>query len=224
MPHRQAQYLTSMPVNTGDRAPVGPRTVICFGVPRGGTSMVAGAILGLGVPMGEVLSNNIEDPEFNIVNHGGTVSDFAHHARATIAKRDAAHAIWGFKCPFAAQYLEEIIDDLRAPMLVYAYRDPVPMALRARVPAAERLEFVSKRLNAQTGHTALIGALGCPGLLVSYETATRHPSVFIEELAAFLGVEVPAHRDEIVEFIAPGSYKDPSALIARLTASEASRG
>jgi hypothetical protein len=217
MPHAEAPYLTSLPVNADALAATGPRTVVCFGLPRGGTSMIAGAALGLGVPMGEGLANNLEDPKFNVVTHEGTLADFVEEARNTIKLRDAAHEVWGFKCPFAPQFLPEIVQDLRGPRLVYIYRDPVPMALRARIPAAEYVDFVAKRLKAQLRHTAVIESLDVPCLMVSYENAMAHPEAFLDELAAFIGLSVPAHRAEIIAFLAPGSYKDPAPLMARLS-------
>lgn len=217
MPRDGADYLTSLPINRPDRPLQGSRTVVCFGAPRGGTSMVGGAVLGLGVPMGQGLKNNLEDPDFDVVAHGGKLEDFIQGARETIKSRNAAHEIWGWKCPFAARYLPDIIQDLRAPMLVCIYRDPVPIALRAKVPGEEAVDFLKGRMRAQIRNTEVIEKLGVPSLFVSFERVTSHPDVFLDELAAFLGLDVPNHRDEIVQFLAPGRYKDPSGLMARLT-------
>lgn len=216
MPRDGAQYLTSMPVNVPGPAPTGPRTVVCFGLPRGGTSMAAGAILGLGVPMGDPLKNNIEDPEFDLNLQGGKSPAFLENVRKTIQHRNQAHEVWGWKCPFVAQYLPDIIGDIRNPLLVCVYRDPVPTALRAKVAPEKRIGFITGRMRAQVRNTTLIEDLGVPGLLVSYELATSHPDAFLEELAAYLGLDVPEHRDEILQFLAPGTYKDPSSLMARL--------
>ncbi|GAB5445421.1 hypothetical protein [Gymnodinialimonas sp.] len=217
MPHPQSKCLTSLPVFADRASEDGPRTVVCFGTPRGGTSMIAGAILGLGVPMGKDLGQNLEDPAFNMDWHDGTPAEFPAHARQLIAERDAAHEIWGWKFPGAARYLDRIIGDLRAPHLVCVYRDPVPMALRARKPPDKAAELVVARLRAQVRNTTMVEALGVPCLMVSYEKAAAHPLVFIEELASFLSLPVPGHVDEIVEFMAPGSYKDPDTLMSRLS-------
>lgn len=179
--------------------------------------MIAGAILGLGVPMGEGLRQNLEDPAFNMDWHKGTAPEFTAHARRIIAERNAAHEIWGWKFPNAARYLDRVVDDLRAPHLVCVYRDPIPMVLRARAPSEKAAGLVAARLRAQVRNTTLVEALGVPCLMVSYEKAATHPLVFIEELASFLNLPIPPHVNEIVDFMAPGSYKDPDQLLSRLT-------
>lgn len=216
MSNAKSKYLTSLPVFTHE-APVSvPRTVVCFGTARGGTSMVAGAILGLGVPMGQDLKRNLEDPVFNNDGKQDAMPEFFDQAHRVIAARNAAHTIWGWKFPSAARYLRPLIPALRTPHLVAVYRDPVPAALRTRQSPDTAPEFVTGRLRAQIRNTAMIEALGVPCLMVSYEKAVAHPLVFIEELAAFLNLPVPAHVDEIAAFMAPGSYKDPAQLLRRL--------
>lgn len=180
--------------------------------------MVAGAILGLGVPLGEQMKNNLEDADFNQDLHRGSTDDFLTQAREAIAARNSVHPIWGWKSPHAPRYLDRLIGDLRAPHLVCVYRDPIPMAVRssARGELEDAAAFTITRLRAQVRNTTLIETLGVPCLMVSYEKASSYPIVFIEELADFLGLSVPDHINEIVEFMAPGSYKSPNKLLARV--------
>lgn len=220
MPNPGSKYLTSLPVFEGTTAPSGPRTVVCFGTARGGTSMVAGAILGLGVPMGEEIGRNVEDPAFNMDWHGGPVNAFVKDARLTIAARDAAHPIWGWKFPFAQRYLEKVVNDLRSPHLVCVYRDPVPMALRSKLEPSNAAGFIAGRLRAQVRNSMMIDRIGAPCLMVSYEKAAAHPLVFLQELTTFLNLPLPPHVDEIVDFMTPGRYKDPATLLTRLNAPE----
>lgn len=217
MPKPDAKYLTSLPIFAGEAAPSGPRTVVCFGTARGGTSMVAGAILGLGVPMGDAIARNIEDPAFNMDLHGGPVAKFVRDARETIKARNAAHDVWGWKFPFAQRYLERLVCDLRAPRLVCVYRDPVPTAIRSRLAEGEVAPFIAGRLRAQVRNAVMIERIGAPCLMVSYEKAAAHPAVFLAELARFLGMPLPDHQADIVDFMTPGTYKDPAGLLARLT-------
>ena len=69
------------------------RTVACLGSPRGGTSMVAGAMVGLGVPTGSDLPVNIEDPDFNPDQHDGDLQSFVRGLPGVIAARNAEHAL-----------------------------------------------------------------------------------------------------------------------------------
>lgn len=216
MPKPYAKHLTSLPISLGDAPNYGPRTVVCFGTARGGTSMVAGAILGLGVPMGPDLGRNLEDPEFNFDRQNKPLEAFVDHARAVIAVRNAAHGVWGWKFPNAGRYLQQIIGDIRAPHLVCVYRDPVPMALRRTKTAAGAGSFIATRLRAQIKNTALVEEIGAPCLMVSYEKAAAYPLVFLQELSAFLNLPLPAHVAEIVSFMKPGSYKAPDDLLSHL--------
>lgn len=217
MPNPNSKYLTSLPVFAPAEPPTGPRTIVCFGTARGGTSMVAGAVLGLGVPMGDGIERNIEDPKFNMDRHGGPVAKFVKETRPVIAERNDAHDIWGWKFPFAQRYLDHLIDDLRAPHLVCVYRDPVPTALRTKLEPDEVAGFVTGRLRAQVRNTVMIERLSVPCLMVSYEKASAHPLVFLQELSAFLNLPIPAHSGDIVDFMTPGRYKDPDRLVAHLS-------
>lgn len=179
--------------------------------------MVAGAILGLGVPMGDEIARNMEDPAFNMDVHGGPLDRFLRDARETIKKRDAVHDVWGWKFPFAQRYLDRLVGDLRAPHLVCVYRDPVPTALRSNLREGEAAGFIAGRLRAQVRNALMIERIGAPCLMVSYEKAAAYPDVFIQELSFFLGLPMPEHSAEIIDFMRPGKYKDPAGLQARLT-------
>lgn len=218
MPNPSSKYLTSLPIFAEQAPPTGPRTVVCFGTARGGTSMVAGAILGLGVPMGDGIQRNIEDPDFNLDRHGGPVKAFVKKTRSVVAERNKAHDIWGWKFPFAHRYLDDLIEDLRAPHLVCVFRDPVPSTLRSKREAEDATGFIISRLRAQVRNTAMIDRLGAPCLMVSYEKAAAHPTVFLEELSGFLNLPIPAHSGDIVDFMTPGRYKNPDRLISHLKA------
>lgn len=178
--------------------------------------MVAGAILGLGVPMGPNLGRNLEDPDFSFDRQNKPLAAFADHARGAIAARNADHDVWGWKFPNAGRYLRQIIADIRGPHLVCVYRDPVPMALRRAKTTAGASAFMEARLRAQIRNTALVEELGAPCLLVSYEKAAAYPSDFLQELAAFLNLPLPDHVEEIVSFMKPGTYKAPDDLLSHL--------
>ncbi|WP_341860892.1 hypothetical protein [Gymnodinialimonas sp. 57CJ19] len=166
--------------------------------------------------MGPDLGRNLEDPEFNFDRQNKRPEAFADHARSIIAVRNASHDVWGWKFPNAGRYLQRIIGDIRAPQLVCVYRDPVPMALRRAKTAAEASSFIATRLRAQLRNTALVEELGAPCLMVSYEKAAAYPLVFLQELSAFLNLPLPVHVEDIVSFMAPGTYKAPDELLSHL--------
>lgn len=188
-----------------------PRTVVCFGTARGGTSMVAGAIAGLGVFMGDDLPVNVEDPMFNPdLDKSITFDAFCARLPGVIAERDAAHRNWGWKYPVALRYLERIFPLLRNPHLVIVKRDPVPAVLRAKTDDSQvRVQEVRRRLRVQLDNIDLAAKLGAPALVVSYERASNRPEDFLTSLGRFLQIDPPADPTAILEFMKPGKYKKP---------------
>ena len=79
-------------LNPPRRIPV-RRTLVVLGVERGGTSMVAGVLRALGVPMGDRAGLNHEDPAF--------LKDDPDKLRRAIRTRNKQHDMWGFKVPKA---------------------------------------------------------------------------------------------------------------------------
>lgn len=200
-----------------------PRTIVCGGVPRGGTSMVAGTIHGLGVPMGgDDLPVNIEDPAMNpdVLRQSEQGYDhqiFLDQTRAYINQQNIELGDWGWKFPRVNAYLPEIVQDLRNPSLVLVYRDTIASSARGidGIPRGtpDRNQKIIAELKSREQiarrNTVLIETCAIPTLLVSYERAMARPRPFIKELAAFLGKDVPTDLDPLVQFMKPGSYKDP---------------
>jgi len=187
-----------------------PRTVVCFGTPRGGTSMVAGAIAGLGVPMGRDLPVNIEDPDFNADYTPKTFRDFVAGLPQVVAARNGEHDLWGWKYPLAARYLGDIAGHLRHPFLVVVARDPVPASLRQlKGGQGTPMEALRARVRMEARNMELVEKLQVPTLVVSYERAVNHPVEFLQELAGFLRVDLPADLTPILDFMKPGEYKLP---------------
>jgi len=202
------------------------RTVVCCGVPRGGTSMVAGAIHGLGVPMGdETLPNNIEDPVFN-PDYERTKSvkfdnsRFLERAQKKIVARNAQHNVWGWKYPRAHLYLNDLISDLINPCLVVVFRDPVPTAMRLPVMTSkaisekniELLNRIEVLIRMTQKNIEMIEYLKIPTLMVSYELAILHKERFLSELATFLHQPLPEDLGQLTQFMEPGTYKEPLAI------------
>lgn len=193
-----------VPVFTREDGQLNPRrTYVCFGVARGGTSAVAGAMQRLGVFMGDGLPNNYEDPRFGLGQSPARM-------REAIAERNAAHDVWGWKFPAASNYLERLSKDLRNPYLVVVFRDiAATMKGHMRWHNHEITLAANEILVQQQKNWLLVERWRVPTLLVSYEKAILDPRLFVQELAGHLGRPVPQGdaMDRIVAFLAPGSYK-----------------
>jgi hypothetical protein len=179
----------------------GPRTYIVFGVMRGGTTMVAGVMRALGLPMGgEVNEDNQESAEF--------ADRPIEQMTAAIEAHNRAHPVWGWKYPNAADYLDRLWPHLRNPHLICIFRDPVangqglnrwhPMGL---------VQGVQEGLLRQQRNLNLIALRNCPSILVSYEKAERDKRLFLGEFADCLGFAPDHAAFDFDGFMAAGSYK-----------------
>jgi len=174
-------------------------TVVILGVPRGGTTMVAGVAQRCGLFIGDNLPANLEDQRF--------VRNDASGLDEIVSQSNQQRSVWGWKYPRAADYLSELLPKLRNPRLVMIWRDPLAIASRG-VSRGDTVERSLRRVaSLQSQNIRLIQEARCPILHVSYEKAISDPLPFIESLATFIGGSPPADMQELLAFMEPGSYK-----------------
>ncbi len=173
---------------------LGTYTVAIMGVPRGGTTMVAGVAQLLGLAIGEDLGHNLEDADFD--------RKPVPHMIAAAAARDSQRQVWGWKFPSAAKYMGRLQPHLRNPRVVMVWRDPLTAASR-KISAVSRLasrpalhteavlDGLAFMVERQADNLAYLREAGCPVYLVSYEKALRRPEAFIRQLADFIGIAAP---------------------------------
>lgn len=185
-------------------------TVVIFGVPRGGTTMVAGVAEKIGLNIGQNLGFNLEDADFDR-------KPVPHMLRA-IEERNEAMPVWGWKYPTAANYLPKLLPALRNPRFVVVWRDPLTAAIRSveqikqqdlrpQVETRRSLGAVEMMVLRQMNNINFLKQAGAPALLVSYEKVVRRPEEFVEQLAGFMGMPTPSNMADIVKFMEPESYK-----------------
>ncbi len=185
-------------------------TVVIIGMPRGGTTMVAGVAQRLGLNIGDNLAFNLEDEDFDRKSLA--------HMRAAVTERDARMPVWGWKFPTASNYLAKLVPHLRNPRFVVVWRDPLTAAMRSVEQLMEQglpqlaetkrsLNAVETMVNRQMNNLALLRKAEVPALLVSYEKSVRRRQEFVEQFAGFIGLPVPADTAEILAFMEPESYK-----------------
>ncbi len=180
----------------------GHRTYIVFGVMRGGTSMVAGVMRGLGINMGpDVNAQNHESAEFS----GKTPPEM----RQALETHNSEHEVWGWKYPNAVDYLDRIWTSIRNPHLICVSRDAVAngRGLNRWHPFGE-VQAVHETLLRQQKNLGLIMLRGCPSLMVSYEKAERNKMQFVNELSEWLGVPPNHEAFDFEGFMAAESYKN----------------
>jgi hypothetical protein len=185
-------------------------TVIVFGMTRGGTSMVAGAVRGFGYYLGEGLLVNLEDRDF--------VYRTDEHMKETIARRNRDHSLWGWKFPMAVEYLDRLLPFVRNPILVIVTRDLTATACAmtrwdGRDPSGALSEAI---IQSQRNLTFAIRHR-LPTLYVSYEKAGLKPDLFLTELGRFLGRPLAVDRKRLLRFMSPGSYKSFEEMVLTKT-------
>lgn len=186
----------------GDFAAAEQKTLIVFGMMRGGTTMVAGALNGLGIYMGsDIQSENQEDACFCPPNTPEQMIE-------TIHKRNADHDIWGWKFPNAVNYMDALLKDLRNPHVICVYRDSVANgAGLSRWHGTDGLNAVRNNAIQQRRNIDLIIKMKCPAALVSYEKATRWPDQFIADLGQLVGRDPAKANFDFAGYMKPEKYK-----------------
>jgi hypothetical protein len=95
------------------------RTFVTFGVPRGGTTMVAGILMQCGLDIGCDLPNNLEDPRFNLDLLNRLEEDPINSLIQSVTDRNSSSSgDWGWKYPRAVAYLDMLRDHLTNPHLI----------------------------------------------------------------------------------------------------------
>ncbi|WP_141012888.1 sulfotransferase family protein [Nocardioides sambongensis] len=177
-----------------------------MGMPRGGTSLVGGLVRLCGLPFGEGMIGNHEDPAFNFDYIRRAGGDPLTEIRRAIPERNAAYDAWGWKYPRATRYLDDIRNELRSPHLIVVLRDPVAAAGRHRGGEGGRRAAVLRQHDLQMRNLDLIERWQVPTLAVSYERGISQPVRLARQIARFLGFPVP-ERSRVLDFVTPGRYQ-----------------
>ncbi|MFT4262129.1 MAG: hypothetical protein QM572_01985 [Nocardioides sp.] len=188
------------------------RTLIVVGVPRSGTTMVATALVRLGVPMGELNEDVYEDLETAAALEQGEVA-----LLPLIERRNQAHRVWGFKRPEAFTALDPArIGIFRRPRVLATFRDPVAIAERNRISVHQDFMAGLRRAVRETRRLVQwLGLLPCPVFVISYEKALGSPEELIDGLVSFCGLTPTAEqRAAAIDSVQNGTsaYLDASRI------------
>jgi hypothetical protein len=167
-------------------------TAVVLGLPFGGTSMVAGTVEALGIPLATSLDYEFcyEDSEIN--------NPPLEQVRSTIADWNERHPVWGFKDPHAKRHdAVEFHASLRNPHYVIVCKDLASMTARlVQNPIrADDGGIPMDRLRYEVWeHVAFMQWVltlpPAPKLLVSYHAALRNPGEMCLRLSLFLHLEM----------------------------------
>lgn len=157
-----------------------PRTYVLAGSSRGGTSALAYIFLRKGVDLGAGNKVNHEDRNMAAAITRNEIDVPA--VRRYIEQRNTEKDVWGFKLPRAAMHLSAIEAELRNPIFVYIYRNPVSIArsiLQREKNYEKGIGGFAKALNHASSFyekmSAAIAEMGSPVILVEYEKLYYEP-------------------------------------------------
>lgn len=219
-------YERSEPLLTINAPPADEaRGILVFGAPRGGTSMVAGALRILGVDMGDRQGHG-NNEDLDIQDARGPVGEMADPAGPAliaalermipvIQRRAESDRPWGWKDPHGVFYAPQIEPMMKSPRMICVFRDPQAAAQRVhmltRMPLMDALEDT---LNLYQRARAYLSGTQLPAAIVSYEKTLVRPERFVEQLVEFCGLSPDAAQTrDAVDFCYPerghGSPTDP---------------
>lgn len=188
------------------------KTILVFGVGRGGTSFVAGSLIELGIFMGEKI-----DP---LKHEFSPLSEHLekHELISTFDRYNLNYPIWGWKNPGDLFNFDKYAHHLRNPHVVIVFRNLLDTSISGNmnngIPLTEALKsniLVKQRLIQFIENTEL------PTALVSYEGAIKEPTEYIDSIIRFLGlsnVEEQRYKNAI-KFCSSMSYAPISDRISK---------
>lgn len=187
------------------------RTFVVLGCPRGGTSLVAGALSAAGVAMGEsdFERERYEDQAFKIE------PTEAHTAPRVllplIAERNRTHEYWGWKLPNTIYYIDRIKHLLIEPTWLIVYRDPEAIARSSAKHDGRDWAVEGERLlEGARSHRRLVErfehSLRGEAHVFRLEDIHTDPVAFVDRI---LGIVAPLQpeRTRLLQFVNPqGGY------------------
>ena len=174
------------------------KTVVVMGCSRGGTSMVAGILRGLGIFMGmNIPGVNHEDLEF--------VTDDVEQIKKLIMHRNQSHDVWGWKYPHTIDYIHAIENDLRNPYFIVVFRNlfSVAASFKKYHPDFTIQSALAEAERRYRKIVEYISATKHPVLLLSYENTLAEKQSLIEGLIDYLDIKdfTPNRIKELSAFI-----------------------
>ncbi|QIA64445.1 hypothetical protein GT360_13515 [Vibrio astriarenae] len=190
------------------------KTFVVVGVARGGTSIVAGALYHLGIPMGNASAPVFEDLRLSLAFEKQSKEKFEQ----VVAEYNQRHDVWGWKRPSTLHALARIARKVRNPHFIFVFRDMLSVANRNTISMHMGVE--SGLLGAVEDYRKIVKFIEKskqPALLVSSEKVVKHKTPFIDALADFCGVEATQLQvDAAMQFLSP----DPKAYLNKTRVTE----
>ena len=184
-----------------DSAP--KKTVLVFGLARGGTSLVAGVLLELGIFMGH--NAHKTKHEYTPFYPGMPKIELLE----TIRANDRAHSVWGWKCPKDIFHIDQYLHHLRNPHAIIVFRNFLDTSISSyKHNSIDLLHSLRENHSVMEGIISFAIDSNVPTALVSYENALANPSLFVGGVVNFLQLTTAGKTQlaNAVQFSSRGTY------------------
>jgi len=178
-----------VPLNFEKLQDMGERTVVVLGQARGGTSLAAGALQHLGLPMGKECHHPIyEDQPLTRAIREGNKSK----VKELIAEYNERWPQWGYKQPAVQNFWLRNHGLLRAPCYLLIIKDPISVGDRLnQYRGHDTVTAARAAMKAYDKLLSFVSKTGKPALLVSYDKLYRYPKQCLPVLAELAGIADP---------------------------------
>lgn len=167
-----------------------PRTIICTGMGRSGTSAVMSLLDFLGVWVGD--NARVRTRENKALKKA--LHDDLPAAEAMISDYNAQFPVWAFKAPSLRRDLSEVIRLFRNPLLIVPHRDIV--GILGRLMASEgkpvTIDELYRTIIGQRRMIDQLRSINAPQLHLAFPLLTGSQEITIRAIADFVGLTVPA--------------------------------
>lgn len=196
------------------------RTYCVMGSARGGTTMVSGLLLRMGINMGnDIARATEEDREFRSITRPLEIlldpnspdhEDMLKRVFDFIATKNLSSETWGWKDPESMTYINLIESKLVNPSYIVVYRDP--LAITQKELDTGLYDNPLRVLDLVINHRynliqKFISSCKAPLLLISYERALRNKLELINGLCNFCNINpTESIQKSCEEFIQPGRH------------------
>ncbi len=189
------------------------KTLIILGVARGGTSLIAGSLVHLGIFSGE----KSVQPVFEDVTLATVFEDQNYEEAKVIIDRYNKNDIWSFKRPSSINYIKEIDNLCRNPIYLIVFKDIFSISNRNNISMKSNVIHGLKQAHEDYAKIlSFISETNPNAFLFSYEKVMGNKEFFIDTLINLIGKEKVSsqQKDSLYHFIEPNpqAYLDASRI------------
>jgi hypothetical protein len=169
-----------------------PRTVICTGMGRSGTSAVMSLLDFLGLWVGD--NARVRTRENKALKRA--LHQDLSEAAGLIAEYNAEFPIWAFKAPSLRRSLSEVIKLFRNPLVIVPHRDVVGILGRLMVSEGKpvQIDDLYRSIVGQRRMIEQLKEIDVPQLHISFPLLVGSQEEALRAISEFVGLPVP-HGD-----------------------------